>query len=56
MKVGDLVKHWRDRSLVGIVVSKKENRYPHQCNWKVVWTEGDTGWYSRDRLVEVKCK
>ena len=55
MKVGNLVKHWRTYQ-TGDIVSKKDYKDPHYDTWQVVWTDGESGWYSTDRLVGVKCK
>ena len=57
MKVGDLVKHWTEDHGLGIVTEIDE------CSWKVfatnhkvLWPDGDWGWYTDDRLEVVKCR
>jgi len=52
MKVGDLVKHWRTKQTGIIIVKKLYTR--DYFEWKVVWTDGKWGFYSTDRLVQVK--
>ena len=62
MKVGDLVRHWRCDHGLGIIVAtalgkvlipKEETETSH----KVVWPDGEWGWYTTDRLQKVaKCK
>ena len=51
MKIGSLVKHWRTYQ-TGVVIAKKLF-FGGNCEWDVVWCEGDWGFYSPDRLVEV---
>jgi|9_EtaG_2_1085328.scaffolds.fasta_scaffold119130_1 hypothetical protein len=52
MEVGNLVKHWKTYQ-TGVIVSKKKHTMTYYDEWKVVWTDGESGWYSTDRLVEV---
>ena len=54
MKIGSLVKHWRTYK-TGVVIAKKLFARSY-CEWEVVWLDGDWGFYSSDRLVEVSCK
>ena len=52
MKVGDLVRHWRQRIDIGIII---DTRDVNEVNHKVMWTCGDCGWYGYDKL-EAICK
>ena len=54
MKIGSLVKHWRTYQ-TGVVIAKKLFTRDY-CEWEVAWLDGDWGFYSPDRLVEVVCK
>ena len=58
MTVGDLVKHWTEDIGLGIVVEIDECSWKiFDTNHKVVWPDGDWGWYRTDRLQKVtKCK
>ena len=60
MKVGDLVRHWRcDHGLgiiVAIVLPLTGHVHPKQeteTNHKVVWPDGEYGWYTTCRLEKV---
>ena len=55
MEVGSLVKHWRTKE-TGVIVNKKDYKMPHYDEWEVVWVDGESGFYSSCRLVEVVCK
>ena len=57
MKVGDLVRHWRQPITgdIGIITDTRQN--PTEVNHKVIWLGGDgVGiWYGLDKL-ELVCK
>ncbi len=54
MKVGDLVRHYRNRT-IGIIVAIERNRcYRQTTRWKVVWgKQGHIGWMYDSDLFEV---
>ena len=64
MKVGDLVRHWRCDHGLGIIVATVLPLIGHvhpkqetETNHKVVWPDGEYGWYTTCRLQKVaKCK
>ena len=60
MKVGSLVKHWRCDHGLGIIVDTVLPHTGHvhpkqesETNHKVVWPDGEWGWYTTDRLEKV---
>ena len=59
MKVGDLVKHWRCSHGIGIVIEKYlwegggSITISREANHKVVWPDGEWGWYTTCRLQKV---
>ena len=56
MKVGDLVRHWRHKQDIGVVIEKE--RRGSQIDFKVLWAGCDdtSGWYSTDRLELMRKK
>ena len=54
MKIGDLVRHWTEDTGLGIVVEIDECSWKmFDTNHKVIWPDGDWGWYRTDRLQKV---
>ena len=55
MKIGDLVKHWCDDLGLGLVVDiDLVSGYVEDfLDYKVVWPDGECGWYAIDRLQKV---
>jgi hypothetical protein len=58
MKVGTLVKYWRtgaEHAKIGVVIVYDEYTYSDGCTYaKVQWSNGETGWYSSDRIQIIK--
>ena len=50
MKVGDLVTNYKK---TGVIITKRPI-IRDIINWQVVWLDGTSGWYTTDRIVEVK--
>ena len=57
MKVGSLVKHWRCDHGLGLIVETIDENKMYEANHKVLWPDGECGWYTTCRLQKVaKCK
>ena len=57
MKIGTLVKHWREDLGLGLVVETVDENKMYEANHKVLWPDGEWGWYTTCRLQKAaKCK
>ncbi len=56
MKVGDLVRHWKDKDCIGLVLAKSNHFNRNSVRWKVAWTK-DTKpsfvWMPTHKLLKV---